>query len=498
VAAEGPGDPPADDANLQLGRAVGRGLRWSLFSTALARLGALVSGIVLARLLEPTDYGLYTVAFVALVLLANINDIGLETTLVRWPVDVATVARTATTVIFGASVLLFGAAFFAAPFLARSLRAPEAAGIIRLLAFCVVVNGAFAVPSAMLTRSFRQDKRAAADVAGFVLSTAVTIALAVAGYGAWSLAWGRLVGNLANGLLHLALAPARYRPGFDAGDARKLVSAGLPIAGALLTATAVYNIDYVIVGRYIGPAALGLYVMAFNLSSWPVSMFTESVGRVSVAGFARLQLDLPSLRAAFTRSLTLLMAAAVPVCVLVAVLADPLVRFVYGDRWSPAAQALRFLIVLGLIRVAFHLAYDLLVAVGRGRAALGLHLLWLAALVPALAVGTRAGGIRGAGIAHMAVAATVVLPALLVLLRGLGIRVTDLARSVARPVAGGLVAAAVALGGLRLVTPELAQLAVAGTLGLGAYLLVVAPLRHRPELRLRRPGPRQPVAVEPA
>jgi O-antigen/teichoic acid export membrane protein len=472
-----------DAEGAELGRAVGRGLRWSLFSSALARAGTLVSGVILARLLVPADYGLYTVAFVTLVLLANVNDVGLESTLVRWPGDVAAVARTAATLIFSVSVALYAAAFAAAPFLARSLNAPEATGIIRLLAFCVVINGVFAVPSALLTRTFAQDKRAVADVAGFVVSTGVTIGLAVAGAGAWSLAWGRLAGNLVNGLLHFALAPARYRPGWDPAIARRLVSSGLPLAGALLCATAVYNVDYLVIGRVLGPVALGLYVMAFNLSSWPVSMFTEAVGRVSVAGFARLQADLPALRAAFRRSLTLVMIAAIPVCVLMAALAEPLIDFVYGQRWLPAAQALRFLIVLGLVRVAFHLAYDLLVAAGKGRAALGLHLLWLAALVPALILGTQVDGIRGAGLSHMAVSAAVVLPALLVLLSRLGIRVGDLGAGLARPLVGGAVAGAVALAMSQLVTNDFVQLAIAGTLGLAAYLAVVAPLRHRADLR---------------
>jgi O-antigen/teichoic acid export membrane protein len=475
---------PAEAAEpADLAKAVGRGLRWSVFSSAVARAGTLLSGILLARLLVPADYGLYTVAFVTLVLLANVNDVGLEATLVRWPGDVARVARTATTLIFAVSVVLYGAVFAGAPFLARSLNSPGATGIIRLLAFCVVINGIFAVPSALLTRAFAQHKRAIADVAGFAVSTAVTIGLAVAGAGPWSLAWGRLAGNLVNGLLHFALAPARYRPGWDPAIARRLVAAGLPLAGALLCATAVYNVDYLVIGRVMGPAALGLYVMAFNLSSWPVSMFTEAVGRVSVAGFARLQGDPPALRAAFSRSLTMVMAAAIPVCALMAVLAEPLIGFVYGERWLPAAQALRFLVVLGLVRVAFHLAYDLLVAVGRGRAALGLHLLWLAALLPALVVATRSGGIRGAGVAHMVVAALVVAPALLVLLARLGLNAGDIGRSLARPLAGGAVAAGVALAAAQLLTNDFVQLAGAGTLGLAAYLAVIAPLRRRPELR---------------
>jgi hypothetical protein len=81
------------------------------------------------------------------------------------------------------------------------------------------------------------------------------------------------------------------------------------------------------------------------------------------------------------------------------------------------------------------------------------------------------------------VAALVVAPALLVLLARLGLNAGDIGRSLARPLAGGAVAAGVALATAPLVSNDFVQLAVAGTLGLAAYLAVIAPLRRRPELR---------------
>ncbi len=275
---------------------MGRGLRWSLFSSALARAGTLLSGIILARLLVPADYGLYTVAFVTLVLLANVNDVGLESTLVRWPGDVAAVARTAATLIFSVSVALFGAAYAAAPFLARSLkltgrhRDRPAAGVLRgdqrgvRRAVC---------PADPYLRPGQADGGRRRRLRGV--------------HGAHHRAGGRRRRRLEPGVGPAGRQPGQRGPPLRPGAgplpprvhraiARRLVAAGLPLAGALLCATAVYNVDYLVIGRILGPAALGLYVMAFNLSSWPVSMFTEAVGRVSVAGFARLQTDLPALR----------------------------------------------------------------------------------------------------------------------------------------------------------------------------------------------------------
>ena len=271
-----------------LGRMVARGLRWSLVSNLTARVGTVLMGVVLARLLAPSEYGVYTVAFVALIILSNINDLGIETALIRHPGRVDDVGRTAVTVMGGSSVVLFVAAFLGAPF-ADAFNAPDATGVIRLLTVCVLINGAFAMQSALLTREFQQGRRAIADLTGLFVSIGVTVALAAKGYGPWSLAWGRVVGNFVNGLLHFVLARARYRPGYDREIARSLLCVGMPIAGASLFAEAVNDVDYVIVSRVLGATSLGLYLMAYNLSSWPVTTLSMSVTRVSVPGFARLQ-----------------------------------------------------------------------------------------------------------------------------------------------------------------------------------------------------------------
>ena len=131
--------PPTGDPSLRA--TVSHALSWSFASTVLSRLGTLVTGIVLARLLDPHDYGVFTVAMVALVVLVNVNDLGLEQALVRWQGDIRAVAGTATTVIFGSSVLLFLLFWFLAPPLAGALHAPEATNIVRLMAAGVVVNG---------------------------------------------------------------------------------------------------------------------------------------------------------------------------------------------------------------------------------------------------------------------------------------------------------------------------------------------------------------------
>jgi O-antigen/teichoic acid export membrane protein len=459
-----------------LGRLVRRGLGWGLGANAFGRLGIFLTGIVLARLLDPSEYGEFNVAIVALVLLANFNDLGLEQTLVRWPDSLDRIAPTAVTVVFGASVLVFAVAMVGAGPFAAALGAPQAANMVRLLAVGVLINGACAVPSALLTRDFAQDKRTLADGTGFVVSTAITVWMAVEGYGAWSLVWGRVIGNAVVSGMHVVLAPRRFRPGWSTPVARELLHHGLPLAGASLVAVALLNVDYVVVARVFDLEQLGLYLMAFNLSSWPVSMLSTAVAMVALPGFARLQHDRVALRQAFLTATHALASVAFPVAVLVSVCAVPLIGVLYGSPWVPAAAALHTLALLGAARVLILLGGDLLAAVGSGRALLALQLVWLAALVPALAVGARWGGLAGVGVAHLVVAGVVVVPFLGWALAQVGVPRREVARVLARPAAGAAAATGVALVAMGAPLGDLARLVVAGGAGLGAYLVVQAPV----------------------
>jgi len=480
---------PAGVTEEPLGKVVRRGLGWSFLSSIATRAGTVLSGIVLARLLSPEDYGQFTVALVVLLILANINDLGLEPTLVRWSGRIDEIAPTATTIILGASTLLAGGAFLGAPAIAAALNAPEAAGIVRLMAVSVLINGVFAVPSAMLTRSFMQGKRATADLTGMVVTLGLSVILAALGFGAWSLAWGRLVGNIVNGVLLWVFAPARFRPGWSRPAARHVLSAGLPIAGTLLLAVGLMNVDYIVVGRVLGPAELGLYLLAFNLSSWPVSILSVAVARVSVPAFARLQHDPGALRAAFGRSLVLIMAPTTLVAALLAVFALPTTRFVYGPTWAAAAGALSFLAILGGLRVGMQLAADLLTAAGKARLTLLIQGGWIIALLPALAVGAMHGGIRGAAIAHVAVALCIAVPLYLVALVTLGITPLDVLRSVLRPMAAGAAAVVVAIGAARLVDGDVATLVVGGLAGTAAFAVVAWPIARLVSVQQQQQDP---------
>lgn len=454
---------------------VGRGLAWSTVNTVVGRVGQLFVGVALARLIAPSEFGVFAAALVVLTVVVSISELGVSVAIVQAKdrAEVDRIAPVVTTVSVASGAVLAALMALLAPWLAQALGAPAATGPIRVLALSLVIAGLSATPSACMQREFRQDRKLIADTVSFAVTTAVALAMASADYGAWSLAWSRVAGNVVLFAFTFALASARYRPAWDAALARRLLRFGLPLAGASIVVFAVMNVDYAVIGNILGPTQLGIYVLAFNLSGWPVGAFSSTVRAVSLPAFSELRADPLRHQASFGRALGMLFVPVVPACVLLGVLGGPLVRFVYGSRWSDAAGPLAFLAVVGASRVALELAYDFLVSAGESDAAFRLNLLWLLSLIPTLIVAAHVGGITGVGAGHVVALCLVVLPAYLVVLRRLGVTVPSIVGPISRPLAGGALMAGVALAGMLAMPTELTQLAVGGSLSVLVYGLVV-------------------------
>ncbi len=172
---------PGGDAG-SLGRRVGSGLGWSMVNTVVARAATVLVGVVLARLLSPEDYGIYTAALVLVTAALSMNELGVSLAIVRWPGSPASIAPTVTTMAVAWSTALVVVCWVAAPAVATSLGSPDATGVIRALTVCILVDALAAVPAALLTRFFLQKRRFVIDTIGLVVSSSLSIALAALGY----------------------------------------------------------------------------------------------------------------------------------------------------------------------------------------------------------------------------------------------------------------------------------------------------------------------------
>lgn len=471
--------PPGSGGRQTLDSKVKSGVLWSALNTIILRVANFCVTALLARtVFGPQAFGIYAVSQVILNLLLSANEAGVSLAIVRWEGDIRRFVRTVCTLSLASSTALYILLFATAPALARSLGSPQAVGMIRIICLGVVIDGLACVPLALITRAFAQRTMFVVQALSFLAATGITLWLAFSGLGPISFAWGSVAGCMVTFVAAVIAAPFRVLPGWNSQYARKLLRFGLPLAGASLLLLGVYNIDSIVVGAALGPAALGLYALAFNVSSWPVRATSEAIRRVSFASFSRIADSPGSLTSGFARAIGLAVAVAVPSCVYLGTLAKPLIQLIYGERWIPAAPVLTLLCALGLLRVLYEISYDCLAAAGRRSSLLAIQGWWLAALFPVLFAGAHLRGIVGVGIGHVAVAGVLVGPAFIWSLWRSGIRLRTVIAVCARPLAGGIAMVAVCEFALHALGQPLLQVCAAIVAGALVYVPIVFPVRH--------------------
>ena len=448
-------------------RDIRQGLAWSFANNLVLRMASLVLGIVLAHLLVPADFGVYAIGLTVQSILLMLTDLGLSAYLIRFDEPDRRGPTVATLSLCSGAVLALAMSACADP-IARALNEPSASGVIAVLSITLPISAAGVVPFAKLQRDFQQRKLFACTAVDFAAYTTVTVTLVLLGLGPISLALGRVTGQALDTSLQFILARVRPRFGYSRAIMRSALAYGLPLAGANVLSWALLNIDNVVVARVAGAAPLGLYVLAFNISNWPMNAIGQAVRSVSLAGFSKTA-DADGEQSLKT-ALGLTWAAALPVGVLLAALSYPLVILLYGHRWSASATVLAALGIFGALRVAFDLMATYLMAKGAPRPVLYVQLLWFVALIPPMILATHAFGIKGAGWSHLVVGAAVILPAYALALSRVGVRVRTLVSAMWLPIAACVPAWLIAtLVSDQLHEPVLRVLA-GGTAGLGVYV----------------------------
>lgn len=408
-----------------------RGFGWSAGANIALRLGNFCVGVLMARLLAPEQFGIFAVALTVWTLLGTLAEFGFGTDLVRASAPLKRAAAVGTLGLISCGLISLSMALLA-PLLAVAFDTPEATPVVRLMAVALAIFGLSIVPAALLQREYRQGRIFAVNGMALILSTAVMIPLGVAGLGPYALALGQIATQVATVIgLHVA---ARYRPrfGWNSSIAAESFRFCAPLAGANLLSWVLMSVDNLIVARTLTAVDLGLYALAFNVSSWPMNALGQAVRVIALPSFARHE-SAASPGATLEKVIKPLWPVALVIGVLLATGARPGIEILYGRGWSGASVPLVGLGLFGAIRIIFDLIATFLIAIGHTREVLVVQIVWLVAMVPLMYLGVRWFGLAGAGVAHIVVALAITLPAYIYFLRRASVRVRQILRGAIIP-----------------------------------------------------------------
>lgn len=384
---------------------------WSTGGALAFRLANMLTGIVAARLLAPSDFGLFAVVLVVAFLLGALADLGVGTAVIRArPEEVDRVAPTATTLSLVSFTGLGALMALGAPWVARAFGAPDAAPALAVVALYVVLCGPAAVPAAFLVRNFQQRRRVVIDFAGLTLSSAVLVVLALRDWGEMALAWSRVGGQAFVVVALLLTAARRYHPGWDRSQAIAIVALGLPLVGANLIGNALAAVDVFVISRLLGPHEAGVFNLANLVAAWPLGLFLPVLVSVGLPLFSRIRDDPDLVGRLLASCMDLVSAVFWPVSAVLAALAPQLVEVLYGTKWAAAASILSVLALAKAFEVVMALLADVLIAGGHAQQYMGSQLLRLLVVLPAAWWAVPRWGSVAAAWVSVAVLALVVVP----------------------------------------------------------------------------------------
>jgi PST family polysaccharide transporter len=432
--------------------------------------------VLLARLLLPEHFGLVAMAAASTAFFRLFVNLGLAAAIVQRPQVDETDLSTAFWANLATGVLLFGLVAASGPLFAAVLRDPRVTPIVVALALRFVIAAGSAIQVSMISRRLDFRTLSLRSIVSTAIGGVVGVGLALAQMGVWSLVAQELARTVASTLLLFRATRWRPRLVFDWGRFRALWRFGGAILGARILSYLIRNADNLLVGRYLGAAALGLYAFGFAVFAAPLNDFVAIVHRVVFAALSRLQDDEARLRRGFLLATEYAAMLTVPVMVGMSVAAPVLVEAVFGSRWTAAAPVISILALAGVVSMAVGLGPSGLQATGRADLHLVGTLLAVLVYVPAFAIGLRWGIV---GVAWGYLGATVLLLPVGVrfLVRGTGVSLGALWGALAPTFLASAVMAA-AVGGLRLAVgrAELAALPAAVLLVAAGALVYAAGL----------------------
>jgi O-antigen/teichoic acid export membrane protein len=348
-----------------LGRTTAHAATWAFLSGSGAKIITLVGLSLLARLLAPREFGLLAFALTYIVYVDTIGDLGSGTALVYWP-DRREEASQATFLInLGGGIFWCIVTFLLAPFIADFFNAPQGTAIVRALSFTFLIKYLGNTHYALMRKDMRFHAAAVPEVTSSAVKMGVSVALAWRGLGAWSLVWGHLAGQIVETVLRWVMVSWRPSLTIPRDLFGPMLAYGRGIIFVNVLASIQRQTDLMMISRWQGLTALGLYQLAGKIPEATVAMIYRIASDVLMPAFARVSASGENPKRVYLAATRYVAAITLPMACGLAVLAKPFVLLFFGPKWVEAAPIVSALSLLSGIRALAVQPGDVLKATGR-------------------------------------------------------------------------------------------------------------------------------------
>lgn len=451
---------------------------WRSGTQVFGQILTWASTFIVIRVLSPSDYGLFAMTSVVLVLLSLVNGYSLANAVIQRPQADRRLFAQLFGMLWVLNLGLVAAQWLLAPLAAAYYRQPIVADLLRVQSLLYLTTPFIALAYAKLAREMDFRKQAQVNLVSALAGAAASLAGALGGLGVWTLVLAPVVlfGTRALGMT--IAARTWMLPRFDFRGAGAIAQYGGVVVVGQVFWFIQTQADIFIAGRHFDPHALGIYTTALFLTQMFVTKFVPPLNEVAFSAYARIQDDKAAVASAFLKSVRVIFLVGLPFYAGFAVTAEPLVHTVLGEKWletAPVVRLLAFAMPWMTLQVLFAPALE---ALGRPGLSTRNSVLGAIILPVAFYLGVQ-GGERGIALAWVAGYPLLVALSAIWTLPVLGVRLRDLAGALASPLFASVGMALVVLlvdSALPALAPpiRLAILVSTGGAIYGAWLLAFA------------------------
>ena len=460
---------------------------WRSGSQIVAQIITWSVTLIVVRILDPGDYGLFAMGQVVITFLSFLNGYGFASALIqRDTIDRQLVRQT-----FGMLILvnlaLAATQFALAPVVADYYGQPLIEQLLHVQVLLFLSVPFVAIPEVLLMRDLDFKRPAMVNVIAALISAGVALSCALAGFGVWALVWAPIALFWTRAIGLTIAANCLDWPSFDFRGSRHLFPYGSWMLASHFGWTLATQADIFLAGSRLGAHDVGLYAEAIFLVTIVTARFIPPLNDVAFPSFARLQDDREKLARAFLTAIRLIMLVVSPIFLGMHAAAEPLVLTAFGPKWgemAPIVATLALAMPAFTVYILFQPAFN---AIDRPDLSAKASGVVAAILIAAFLIGLTNGV---TGLARAWVVASPLLPLAALVLGGRALRID--ARGLLGAITPGLGAAcgmALAVRGIAAALPDLApplELAVLVPCGAVAYLAILYALRREMLVELTR------------
>lgn len=371
--------------------AVRRSIAYSALDKYASQALAILTTAVMARLLTPTETGLYLTASAVILLADNFRTFGVGVCIVQARELNKGLVRSAFTLTLMLSLSIALAILLFAPTFATFYDAPELRKLLALAVLAFVAMPFGNVVLALLQREMMFHVIAGINIAAALANAVVTITLGFMGMGPISYIWGFIAASMVIAVLAFVARPdvSLFRPSFT--SLRMFLSFGAVSSGITVLNMGYEMLPRLALGKLLGFDAVGLFSRAITICQLPERAIASAVHPVVLPAMSTRAREGGDLRQAFLHGLTLMSGIQWPALIMLSLLADPLVYVLLGPQWENVPPLARIMAIAMMALVPSFMTFPLLVASGRIRDALIASLISLPVSVAVIVAAARFG-----------------------------------------------------------------------------------------------------------